>query len=166
MEAAYSYPFLAHISLEPQNCTAHFSDGKVVLWVPTQNPGPGAKLVAATLGIPEATSRSTLRGSAAALDDACAAISWPKRPGSRRVVGAPVKLIWNREDDIQHDFYRPAGFHFFKGGLDSSGRLVAFSDHFVTFSPWRRSPRVELGRRWTPTNSRRSLCRIWNMASR
>ena len=53
MEAAYSYPFLAHISLEPQNCTAHFADGKVVLWAPTQHPGPGAKLVAATLGIPE-----------------------------------------------------------------------------------------------------------------
>ena len=52
VEAAYSYPFLAHISLEPQNCTAHFADGKVVLWAPTQNPGPGAKLVAATLGNP------------------------------------------------------------------------------------------------------------------
>ena len=47
--------------------------------------------------------------------------------------GAPVKLIWSREDDIQHDFYRPAGFHFFKAGLDGAGALAAFSDHFVTF---------------------------------
>ncbi len=53
VEANYSYPFLAHISLEPQNCTAHFKDGKVVFWAPTQLPGPGAMLVATTLGIAE-----------------------------------------------------------------------------------------------------------------
>lgn len=53
VEAAYSYPFLAHISLEPQNCTAQYQDGKIVLWAPTQYPGPGAKLVATTLGIVE-----------------------------------------------------------------------------------------------------------------
>ncbi len=133
VEAAYTYPFLAHISLEPQNCTAHFADGKVVLWAPTQNPGPGAKLVAATLGIPErdVTVNMTRVGGGFGRrlrSDFMAEAAWI----SKRV-GAPVKLLWNREDDIQHDFYRPAGFHFFKGGLDGAGRLIAFSDHFVTF---------------------------------
>ena len=53
LKAAYAYPFLAHTTLEPQNCTAHFEDGRVEIWAPTQNPGPGAQLVASTLGIDE-----------------------------------------------------------------------------------------------------------------
>jgi len=133
VEAAYSYPFLAHISLEPQNCTARFDNGKVELWAPTQNPGPGARLVAATLGIPEADVRVNMTRVGGGFgrrlrSDFMAEAAWI----SKRA-GAPIKLLWSREDDVQHDFYRPAGFHFFKGGLDGAGRLVAFSDHFVTF---------------------------------
>jgi isoquinoline 1-oxidoreductase subunit beta len=134
VQAAYSYPFLAHINLEPQNCTARFEDGKVELWAPTQNPGPGAKLVAATLGIPEthvAINMTRVGGGFGRRlrSDFMAEAAWI----SKRV-GAPVKLLWTRQDDMQHDFYRPAGFHFLKGGLDVNGNLIALSDHFITFA--------------------------------
>jgi isoquinoline 1-oxidoreductase subunit beta len=133
LEAAYAYPFLSHIDLEPQNCTAHVENDRVVFWVPTQHPAPGAKLVAATLGIPEgnvSVNVTRIGGGFGRrlLNDYMVEAAWISRH-----VGAPVKLLWNRQDDMQHDFYRPAGFHFFKGGLDGNGRVVAFRDHFVTF---------------------------------
>ncbi len=134
LEAGYSYPFLAHADLEPQNCTAHYKhDGSIEIWAPTQNPAPGRALVASTLGLDE--SRATIHmtrvggGFGRRLKNdfmvEAAMIS--------KMAGRPVKLLWNRRQDIQHDAYRPAGFHYFKAGLTADGRLSAFRDHFVTF---------------------------------
>ncbi len=136
LEASYAYPFLAHVPLEPMNCTAWAKpDGSMEIWSPTQSPGDAQKLVADTLGIDahSITVHMTRVGGAFGRRGdndytvEAAAIS--------QHIGKPVKLLWNRRQDIQHDIYRPAGFHHFRGGLDAQGKLVAFSDHFVTVGP-------------------------------
>ena len=133
--ADYSYPFLAHATLEPQNCTALWTaDGRLEFWAPTQNPGSGRKDVAAMLGIaPEAMTIHMTRiggGFGRRLMNDYMVMAAQVAKG---VPGRPVKLLFDRTDDLRNDYYRPAGWHRMTAGLDAKGAIVALKDHFVTF---------------------------------
>ena len=130
----YTYHFVSHAQLEPQNCTASFADGEIEIWAPTQTPGSGIDAVARTLGIDK--TRILLHqtrigggfGRRLYNDFMCEAAAISQR------AGVPVKLQWTREDDMAYDLYRAGGFHQLEGSLDADGKVTGWRDHFITFA--------------------------------
>jgi isoquinoline 1-oxidoreductase subunit beta len=130
-DAAYELPFLAHATMEPMNCTAHVRADGVDVWAPTQFQ-TGAQGLGAKIGgvAPEqVTVHTTYLGGGFGrrfeLDFIQEALETSK------AVGAPVKVIWSREDDTQQDQYRPACYHRLRAGLDAAGQPVAWTHRIV-----------------------------------
>ena len=130
--ADYELPFAAHATMEPMNCTAHVRADGCEVWASTQGPTGVQQTVAQLLGIPQKSVTVHVMmvgggfGRKSNNDPVIDAVRLSK------IVNAPVKVMWTREDDMQHDRYRPFGLHKLRGAVDASGIPVAWTHRIVS----------------------------------
>lgn len=150
VSATYQIPFVSHAPLEPQNCYAHVEKNRCHVIVPTQMPSGVSRAVALRTGIArenikiEMTRVGGAFGRRLTVDYASEAALISKQSG------LPIKLIWTREDDLKHDFYRPSGHHQMTAGLDKSGKVVAWTQRLASASKYYRRPNVPETDYWKP----------------
>ena len=127
LEAIYQVPFLAHATMEPMNCTVHLQKDRCDIWVGTQAPTRTQSMVAEVTGLPKDAIKIHNHligggfGRRLEADGTVLAVKIAKH------VDGPLKVIWSREEDIQHDMYRPYFFNRMSAGLDAAGKLVAWT---------------------------------------
>ncbi|MBI4464313.1 MAG: xanthine dehydrogenase family protein molybdopterin-binding subunit [Acidobacteria bacterium] len=143
IEATYEVPFLAHACMEPMNCTADVRRDRCEVWAPTQSQTSMQEAAVRITGLPpQAVKVHTTylgggfgrRGEGDFVSDAVE---------TSKAIGQPVKAIWTREDDIQHDFYRPAAYNRLSAALDGQGMPIAWLHRVVSDSIAKRIGRLQ-----------------------
>jgi isoquinoline 1-oxidoreductase subunit beta len=144
VEADYELPFQAHATMEPMNCTVHITGDRAEAWVPAQGPEWVRQVIGQVSGLkPERITVHTTQmgggfGRRYQADFAIEAAQVAKR------IGKPVQLVWSREDDMTHDFYRPASYHRLSGAVDAQGNIAA----------WRhKSTSTSIAEWWSPKDT-------------
>jgi isoquinoline 1-oxidoreductase subunit beta len=131
IEATYELPFAAHVCMEPMNCTVHIQADRAEAWVPSQGPQWAQSVIAQIAKLPpeSVTVHTTQMGGG--FGRRYQADFVMEAAQVAKVTGKPVMVLWTREDDMQHDFYRPASYHKLQGALNADGKLAAWK-HFQT----------------------------------
>ena len=131
IRGTYEAPFLAHATMEPMNATADVRPDRCEVWAPSQSPQSAQSTAATLTGLPiEAVTVHVTR----------MGCGWGRRGRTDYVedaveasmhMGAPVQILWTREEDMRNDFYRPTSYSEFEGGLDADGRLAGLKARVV-----------------------------------
>lgn len=131
VEAVYELPFAAHVCMEPMNCTVHIQADRAEAWVPTQAPQWAQGVIAEAAKLPpeKVTVHTTLMGGGFGRRYQADFVMEASQVA--KTAGKPVMVVWTREDDMHHDFYRPASYHKCQGIVSADGSLAAWK-HFQT----------------------------------
>lgn len=127
IEAVYATPYLAHAPLEPVNCTANVGSTRCELWLPTQNPQAVQEFVRGRIKLPVDVHVTLLGGGFGRKLEVDFALEAAELS---QAIGGPVQLVWTREDDIRHDFYRQVTYHWLKAGWDGNGNVQLWR-HYI-----------------------------------
>ena len=137
-ERIFEAPFLAHATMEPMNCTADVRPGSCDVYVPTQwqTASHNAAIAASGLSADRVKIHTTYLGGGFGRRGEADFVT--EAVETSKAVGKPVKVVWSREDDMQHDFYRPISYARMSGAVDASGKATVFTQHIVQQSLMKR----------------------------
>ncbi len=138
----YRVPFVSHQPLEPQNCYAHVQENYCHVIAPTQMPSGASRAAAAVTGLPRENIHVDMTRVGGGFGRRLTNDYVAEACMISQATGWPIKLQWTREDDMKNDFYRPAGLHEMRAGLDSSGKVTAWAQRLASASKYYRRPNM------------------------
>jgi isoquinoline 1-oxidoreductase beta subunit len=148
IERHYQVPFVSHQPLEPQNCYAHVQEDRCHVIAPTQMPSGASRAAAAVTGLPRENIHVDMTRVGGGFGRRLTNDYVAEACMISQKTGWPIKLQWTREDDVKHDFYRPAGLHAMSAGVDDKGKVIAWTQRLVSASKYYRRPNMTDERLW------------------
>ena len=148
IERQYQVPFVSHQPLEPQNCYAHVQENRCHVIAPTQMPSGASRAAAAVTRLPRENIHVDITRVGGGFGRRLTNDYVAEACMISQKTGWPIKLQWTREDDVKHDFYRPAGLHGMSAGVDDKGKVIAWTQRLVSASKYYRRPNMTDERLW------------------
>ncbi|WP_417317508.1 molybdopterin cofactor-binding domain-containing protein [Emcibacter sp.] len=136
----YRLPYVSHAQLEPQNAIAHVEEDRCTLIGPFQFPSGASRMANSLTGIDRMNIEVKVPRLGGGFGRRLTADHAAEAVAISRAAGLPVKIIWTREDDLSHDFYRPGGHHEMIAGFDKTGKLIAWAHRLASPSKYYRRP--------------------------
>ena len=138
----YEVPFVSHQPMEPQNCYAHVTEDRCHIIAPTQQPSGASRAAAAVTGLPRENIHVDMTRVGGGFGRRLTNDYVAEAAIVSKQTGWPIKLVWTRDDDMKNDFYRPAGTHEIRAGVDKDGKVTAWTQRLASASKYFRRPNM------------------------
>jgi len=148
IEHQYEVPFVSHQPMEPQNCYAYVQEDSCHIIAPTQSPSGASRSAAAITGLPRENIRVDMTRVGGGFGRRLTTDYVAEAAIVSKHTGWPIQLVWTREDDIKNDFYRPAGLHEIRAGVDENGKVMAWTQRLASASKYYRRPNMPDDKLW------------------